>query len=591
MDVEIFNEDLHRIDNLVQELNGKLVIKYFKNQNYWRGSIEFDDRKYFFQINYIQVYPLFPPSLFCFEDDSYSKIWIDNRWRSHSYRDGHLCLFTSDKGESSWSETYRIDEVLKKFLTLLELTKKDTISPKHTSEFFTIGDYATPGEVYINSDFFQKLQKMNTEALHYYAMVKYQIPPIINCSNDLPIIAIFTINDPEFSAFPQKGQILCKFFSDSKFNSLKDALIEDTILKANKFLEFCNENQIVMNNIDAFLFGNKEDTSAPAFFIKIRLDFQKYQMNFCIVSKKYSFLEAIFVRESHYLSENFTLLENKKVLIIGLGTLGSKIAVELAMNGVKNLFLFDNDYYKPENVARGMAPYYLIGKSKAFVIEQIIRGISPQILVRSYGISPINPLFKSQFIELLKMVDLVICAIDAELDEIEIHQLCIENKVTAIYTIALDNGKYGRIYRVVPGKTACTECIKKQITMHPEVYPALNDPNHESHNNANNFNFYEHPGIPGINAFIWEIAIKTVQFSLYTLAGETKLKDFFPDFESDHFLISNTKGWIFEKAYQIKYFDFKKLKNCPVCGRLREKINNKIREKGITSKLMDKYVS
>jgi len=591
MDIEIFKEDLRYIDKMTQELNGKLIIRYYKNQNYWRGSIEYDNKKYFIQINYINFYPVFPPSLFCFKDDSYSEIWMDERWRFHSYNDGHLCLFTSDKGESSWRETYRIDKVLKNFLALLELTKKDNISPIHTSEFFSIGDYATRGEVYIKGDFFKKLHEINTGALHYYAMVKDQFPIVINYSDNLPIIAIFMENDPEFYLFPQKGQIFCKFFLNAEYNLLKDALVTDSIFKTKKFLEFCNKNQIGLNNIDSFLFGNKEDINAPAFLIQLKVDNFNYRMNFYLVSHKYSFLEAIFIRESDYLSEDFTLLENKKIIIIGLGTLGSKIAVELAMNGVKNFYLYDYDYYKPENVARGMAPFYLVGKPKTFVIEQIIKGISPQISVQGFGFSPLNPLIKSHFIQLLRKVDLVICAIDSELDEIEIQKLCIENKVTAIYTIALDNGKYGRIYRVIPGKTACTECIKKEIMDHPELYPALNDSNNESRNPENNFNFYEHPGNPGINPFIWEIALKTIQFSLHTIAGDSKLKDYFPDFESDHFLISNQKGWIFDKAYQIKFYHFKKFKDCPICGRLKETEKKKMRKKALIDQLMNKYVA
>lgn len=109
-----FLEDLKRIDKLIKELNGILSMKFMQKGSFWQGSIDFDNNKYFFQIQYTWVYPLYPPNLFCFADENYDKIWVHEKWKSHSYKDGHLCLFTKDSGESSWKNNYRLDKVIEK---------------------------------------------------------------------------------------------------------------------------------------------------------------------------------------------------------------------------------------------------------------------------------------------------------------------------------------------------------------------------------------------------------------------------------------------------------------------------------------------
>jgi len=589
MDSEIFAEDLRNIDGLIEGLNGSLSIKYFKDENYWRGSIKFDGAEYFFQINYIYVYPLFPPPLFCFKDETYSEIWIDKLWSAHSYNDGHLCLFTNDRGESAWKENYRIDEVIRKFLTLLRLTKENKISSKHTSEIFKVDDYAFAGDVYISKDLFQIIQTSNESMLCYYAIAKEQ--PTINYDRilDLPMISIFSENSPESTLFLTRDRVECRFFSEAEYTQLQNGLVEDSILRTQNFFKFCEQEKVDFSQSNAFLFGNKGDEKATAFFIRLKPG--NIKPEWYIVNKKYSFLEAIFIRESNYLSEEFKILENKSVVIIGLGTLGSKIAIELARNGVKNLILFDNDYYKPENVARGIGPYFFVGKPKSDVVEQMIREISPAISVIGFHNSPLNPIIKEKFIDILKKVDLVICAIDSELDEIEIQKICVENEVPAIYTIALDHGHYGRIYRVIPSISPCTECIKRQIETDPAKFPALDTTETDEPQIANNFNPYEHPGVPGINVFISEIALKTVQLSLQTLARDSKLQEYFPAPPSDHLLISNKKGWIFDAPYQVRYLEFQKLEDCPICGKLDEKADKKIKTNEEIQSLLDKYVN
>lgn len=71
-------------------------------------------------------------------------------------------------------------------------------------------------------------------------------------------------------------------------------------------------------------------------------------------------------------------LRDTKVLVLGCGGLGSRIIVELAGIGVKNIITTDPDYLDSSNLAR--MPYFSekdYGKLKVDLIKKYITGISP----------------------------------------------------------------------------------------------------------------------------------------------------------------------------------------------------------------------
>ena len=77
-------------------------------------DLEYHDKKFYFDILYITLYPRYPPKFFCYTNSSYQKFLISSYWAGHQYTDNSLCLFTNDSGESKWDFNYRLDKVLEK---------------------------------------------------------------------------------------------------------------------------------------------------------------------------------------------------------------------------------------------------------------------------------------------------------------------------------------------------------------------------------------------------------------------------------------------------------------------------------------------
>src|SRR5438128_6217509 len=75
------------------------------------------------------------------------------------------------------------------------------------------------------------------------------------------------------------------------------------------------------------------------------------------------------------------VLQQKQVVIVGTGSVGSAIALMAARAGVGKFTLIDPDELTPENVCRHFCDLSQIGRSKAYAVSELIRRINPQAVV------------------------------------------------------------------------------------------------------------------------------------------------------------------------------------------------------------------
>lgn len=100
-------------------------------------------------------------------------------------------------------------------------------------------------------------------------------------------------------------------------------------------------------------------------------------------------------------------LKNGKVAILGIGGLGSNIAISLARIGVGTLILADFDIVEPSNLNRQQYFINDIGKYKTDALKNNIENINPFIEVKT-----INKIIDSSNIHEFGNVDIIIEAFD-----------------------------------------------------------------------------------------------------------------------------------------------------------------------------------
>ncbi len=121
-------------------------------------------------------------------------------------------------------------------------------------------------------------------------------------------------------------------------------------------------------------------------------------------------------------------LRNSKVLIIGLGGVGSFAAEAIARSGIGNITVMDGDVIDVTNINRQLIAYQNnIGTKKASAMENRIKEISEEIKVTG-----ICDFYNKDFEIDLKEYDYVIDAIDSVEDKLDLIENCYKNNVKII---------------------------------------------------------------------------------------------------------------------------------------------------------------
>lgn len=79
--------------------------------------------------------------------------------------------------------------------------------------------------------------------------------------------------------------------------------------------------------------------------------------------------------------DSLKVLTNKSVGIVGLGSIGSKIAETLARMGIGEFYLIDHDLFLPENVIRHALDWRNVADHKVDAVQDLIASINPNAKV------------------------------------------------------------------------------------------------------------------------------------------------------------------------------------------------------------------
>lgn len=85
--------------------------------------------------------------------------------------------------------------------------------------------------------------------------------------------------------------------------------------------------------------------------------------------------------KSNRLPEEYFALSEKRVGIVGCGSLGSKVAVSLARSGMGSFLLIDPDLFFPDNVVRNELDLRAVGINKGKALKQKIEEVSSSVRV------------------------------------------------------------------------------------------------------------------------------------------------------------------------------------------------------------------
>ena len=150
-------------------------------------------------------------------------------------------------------------------------------------------------------------------------------------------------------------------------------------------------------------------------------------------------------------------LEKKSVLIVGLGSGGSSIAVELAKAGVGNFVLVDFDRIELHNISRHICGVNELGRLKTNAVRDAILLKNPYAKIKTYDFD-MNKNLEIIEQEVLN-TDLTIPATDNLSSRYNLNEMLQKHKKTGVFGRAVTRAEGGDVLRVRPGGP-CYACLK-----------------------------------------------------------------------------------------------------------------------------------
>ena len=147
-------------------------------------------------------------------------------------------------------------------------------------------------------------------------------------------------------------------------------------------------------------------------------------------------------------------LTKSKVVLVGLGALGSNVFSQLVSCEIGEIGLIDFDKVEISNLPR--QPLYSttdIGKLKTDVCFNKAKQINSNVKVCKYSCK----LNKNNINELINHYDIVVDGLDNVLTKLMLHDFCIQTKKVFIHAGILEF--QGQLMTIISGETACLRCL------------------------------------------------------------------------------------------------------------------------------------
>ncbi len=170
-------------------------------------------------------------------------------------------------------------------------------------------------------------------------------------------------------------------------------------------------------------------------------------------------------------------LARKHVLVVGLGSGGSTVALELAKAGAGRFTLVDPDRLEEANLIRHEGDDRYLGWNKVDAVADLVRHRNPDAGVEAVAEDAFA--LGGRLSELVARADLVAGCTDAEPPKRLLNRLSIAAGVPAVYAGVYERGVGGEVIRCGGGPDdPCYACVTSVLKESAPVPPAQQEPDY-----------------------------------------------------------------------------------------------------------------
>lgn len=289
--------------------------------------------------------------------------------------------------------------------------------------------------------------------------------------------------------------------------------------------------------------------------------------DFDVRIKQYDTVTNLFSRNTGLLESSIML--DKRAVLVGCGSVGSFVAMELARSGVGKFVLCDTDTLEIHNICRHQCGYSDLGRYKVDAVKDKILNINPNAEVITYR-STIQRVPEDELIPLMGRDTIIIGGGDNRASADWACKLAIRTDSTFVATCCWTRAFAGEIFYWASGKNlSCYHCAFSGL---------IDDERPESH--ATYFGSDEEkeklsfePGVAVDIDFVTIIAVKLALDLLnrdnpnYTPRVIDNLRQYTWVCNTNSTRIGGERAGIFSYPLQItRNLTVHKDDNCPFCG-------------------------
>lgn len=268
---------------------------------------------------------------------------------------------------------------------------------------------------------------------------------------------------------------------------------------------------------------------------------------------------------------DLSLFANVRVLIAGCGSGGANVALQLAMSGIPNFTLIDNDTLEVENVIRHVCGRRYLGQKKIEAVADVLLDRNPKINVT--GIEADLMRYPDLAAEIRKS-DVVVLATDNDPTRYLINDICVKEKVPFVVGKVFTRGIGGEVFAFRP-PTGCLACLEAFLQRTPfrEGVREIDLVSDEEREKVYGMEIPEIKDSPGLCVDISFITAFHTRFVLDAIArGLPERPKFLHPVAENYIVWGNRPVHPFQKNFQIQRIDMSQHENCAVCAERSEDV-------------------
>lgn len=263
---------------------------------------------------------------------------------------------------------------------------------------------------------------------------------------------------------------------------------------------------------------------------------------------------------------DIALFADVKVLVLGCGSGGASVALQLVMSGIRNFTLVDCDVLGPENVIRHVCGRSFIGRRKVDAVAEVLGDRNPNVKIATIDADIMD---LSDIASEIRKSDVVVLATDNEPSRYLVNELCVRYGIPFVVGRVFTRGIGGEVFAYRPESGGCLACLESflQRTTFREGIKEIDLVSDEEREKVYGMEIAEIKDSPGLAVDISFITSFHARFSLDAIARRLRERPRFLDLIDENYVIwGNRPMHPFKKHFQLQRIELPQQESCAICS-------------------------